>query len=197
MLVDDPVAPGAPRAAVAGGRGAVAPPAPSPPTTGAAAAAARGGNGPPITHPPKYPALQGRAASSPNRYVRAAGAYEGTPYDRNWRTDGDASDGTQGIDCSGLVGHVYGLNNSDGTPMTTGEIDNALSQPGSGFTRFAPGTTTQQPGDILMWPGHTGIAADADTMVHAPQPGWGVEENYTKYFGPATIFRPDPSAYPP
>ena len=199
MLVDFPGVAGAPQAAVAGGRGAGAPPAAAPPPNGGvAAAAAHGGHAPPVTNPPKRPALQGRAASSPNRYVRAAGAYEGTPYDIHWRTDGDASDGSQGIDCSGLVGHVYGLNEANGVPMTTGEINDTLSQPGSGFTRLPPGSTPQA-GDVLMWPGHTGIAVDPTTLVHAPQTGYAVEENVTGWVRPdaPTIFRPDPSVYPP
>lgn len=86
--------------------------------------------------------------------VAEARRHIGKPY--VWGTEGPAT-----FDCSGLV--VYSLNQIG---VKVGRLTAA------GFMRWGGATTIErdlmQPGDLVCWGGHIGIAASATTMIEAP-----------------------------
>jgi cell wall-associated NlpC family hydrolase len=97
----------------------------------------------------------------PSTVVEEALLLRGTPY----RLGGESP--VTGLDCSGLVRHVFGLAGID-VPRTVAE-------------QFDIGAPVQRrdirAGDLIFFdtvrpgPSHVGIAIDADTFVHAPGSG--------------------------
>lgn len=109
--------------------------------------------------------------------VAAARRYLGVPY--RW---GGAS--PSGFDCSGLVTwvlhHDLGLSLPSNTHTVTGQF---LVWAGA-VTHAGP----PQPGDLVCWAGHIGIAVDGSRMIHAPHAG-AVVQVANIWHVPAPLYR--------
>lgn len=111
---------------------------------------------------PLTPAAGGGAAVAAGplgaRIAATARQYEGVPY--RW-----GGNDTSGWDCSGFVNYVLrqvGVRIPEGRPTTTT------------YWRWSGAVTVPGPpaaGDLVMYPGHMGIALDARNMINAPAAG--------------------------
>lgn len=104
----------------------------------------------------------GSSGATGNRIADAARKYLGIPY--VWA----AHDPSKGFDCSGLVTwvlhHDLGINLPNNTHTVTGQ-----------FMVWGGATTIPKSqcaaGDLIVWPGHIGIAVSPTQMIHAPTSG--------------------------
>jgi cell wall-associated NlpC family hydrolase len=118
-----------------------------------------------VVRPSPFPGSVSRAdrvpAVIPRRLVERALALSGTSY----RLGGE--DPATGLDCSGLVRHVF--------------LSEGLTVPRTVAEQFNIGLTVNRsdlrPGDLVFFdttepgPSHVGIAIDSETFVHAPGSG--------------------------
>lgn len=111
----------------------------------------------------------GAGGATGSRIADAARKYLGIPY--VWA----AHDPASGFDCSGLVTYVLvhdiGLTNlPSNTHTVTGQFlvwSGAQTIPRANCAA----------GDLIVWPGHMGIATSPTTMIHAPTSGDVVKES--------------------
>lgn len=110
----------------------------------------------------------GGGGATGSRIADAARKYLGIPY--KWA----AHDPSVGFDCSGLVTwvlhHDLGLDLPSNTHTVTGQ-----------FLVWSGATTVARDqcaaGDLIVWPGHMGIAVSPTRMIHAPTTGDVVKES--------------------
>lgn len=130
----------------------------------------------------------GQATTSGKAAVDAARKYLGVPY--LFGAHGPQPNGQMRFDCSGLVTwvlhHHLGIDLPSNTHTVTGVFyvwTGARTVPWS----------EQQPGDLVCWPGHIGIASGNGRMIHAPSSGDVVKESNI-WRAPEPIIR-RPKAY--
>lgn len=113
------------------------------------------------------------------KIVAAAQKYIGVPY--KW---GGAS--PSGFDCSGLVTYVLHHDLGMNLPSNSHTVAAQFLVWG-GATTLANGDAIQ-PGDLVCWAGHIGIATDATNMIDAPQTGETVKLQRVWHV-PAPVYR--------
>jgi cell wall-associated NlpC family hydrolase len=107
-----------------------------------------------------------------DRIVAAAGGYIGEPY--FWGGHVPTTRGGPGLDCSGYVTWVLvqdiGMKNLPSQVHTT--TIPFMNWKGA----YTVPAADCQPGDLVCWVGHIGIAVSKNEMLHAPTPGQKVKK---------------------